>query len=81
MKAIRMFYKGIPHSVTNTDVATRSLLSHEWVEKAMEDERLSNYMAPMDTEMPDDIGMMVKDNLEWWWDIKWARTTKEDLKL
>jgi hypothetical protein len=35
MKAIRMFYKGISHSVTNTDVFTRSLLSHEWVEKAI----------------------------------------------
>ena len=81
MKAIRMFYKGISHSVTNTDVATRCLLSHEWVEKAMEDERLLNYMAPMDTEMSDEIEMMVKDNLEWWWNIKWARTTKEGLKL
>ena len=81
MKAIRMFYKGISHSVTNTDVATRGLLSHEWVEKAMEDERLLNYLAPMDTEMSDEIEMMVKDNLEWWWNIKWARTTKEGLKL
>ena len=81
MKAIRMFYKGISHSVTNTDVATRGLLSHEWVEKAMEDERLLNYMAPMDTEMSDEIEMMVKDNLEWWWNIKWARTTNEGLKL
>ena len=41
----------------------------------MEDERLLNYMAPMDTEMSDEIEMMVKDNLEWWWNIKWARTT------
>ena len=47
----------------------------------MEDERLLNYMAPMDTEMSDEIEMMVKDNLEWWWNIKWARTTKEGLKL
>ena len=38
-------------------------------------------MAPMDTEMSDEIEMMVKDNLEWWWNIKWARTTKEGLKL
>ena len=33
----------------------------------LEDERLLKYMAPMDTEMSDEIEMMVKDNLEWWW--------------
>ena len=57
------------------------LLNHEWVAKAMQDERLLNYMAPMDTEMSDDIEMMVNGNLGWWWNITYARTTKEGSKL
>ena len=57
------------------------LLSHEWIEKAMEDERLLNYMASVDTEMSDDSEMMVNGNLGWWLNITYARTTKEGSKL
>ena len=35
----------------------------------------------MDTEMSDDIVMMVNDNLEWWWNITCACTTQEGCKL
>ena len=47
----------------------------------MEDTRFLNYMAPMDTEMSDDIEMMVNGNLGSWWYITYARTTKEGSKL
>ena len=57
------------------------LLSHEWDENAMEDKRLLNYMAPIYTEMSDDIEIMVNNNLGWWWYITYARTTKEGSKL
>ena len=67
------------HKVNKMERA--DLLSHEWVEKAMQDERLLNYMAPMDTEMSDDIEMMVNGNLGWWWNITYARTTKEGSRL
>ena len=47
----------------------------------MEDKRLSDYMAPIYTEMSDDIEITVIDNLGWWWYITHARTTKEGSKL
>ena len=56
-------------------------LRHDWDENTMEDKRLLNYMAPMDTEMSDDIEMMVNGNLGSWLDITYARTTKEGSKL
>ena len=56
-------------------------LRHDWDENTMEDKRLLNYMAPMDTEMSDDIEMIVNGNLGSWLDITYARTTKEGSKL
>ena len=56
-------------------------LRHDCDENTMEDKRLLNYMAPMDTEMSDDIEMMVNGNLGSWLDITYARTTKEGSKL
>ena len=48
----------------------------------MEDKRLSDYyMAPIYTDMSDDIEITVIDNLGWWWYITHARTTKEGSKL
>ena len=67
------------HKVNKMERA--DLLNHEWVAKAMQDERLLNYMAPMDTEMSDDIEMMVNGNLGWWWNITYARITKEGSRL
>ena len=56
-------------------------LRHDWDENTMEDKRLLNYMAPMDTEMSDDIEMMVNGNLGWWWYNTYVRTTKDGSKL
>ena len=80
MKTIRLFYHGVSQRLLNTEVACRNILSHEWVEAAMDNVLLLNYEAPMEFDVSQDImiEICVKDNLEWWWNIKWQRTAADD---
>ena len=71
MKTIRLYYHGVSQRLLNTEVACRNILSHEWVEAAMDNILLLNYNAPMEFDVSEDIEIFVKDNLEWWWNIKW----------
>ena len=40
MKTIRLFYHGVSQRLLNTEVACRNILSHEWVEAAMDNVKL-----------------------------------------
>ena len=81
MKTIRLFYHGVSQRLLNTEVACRNILSHEWVEAAMDNVLLLNYEAPMEFDVSPDIEIFVKDNLEWWWNIKWQRTAADGTKV
>jgi len=80
MKTIRLFYHGVSKRLLNSEVACRNILSHEWLEAAMENDLLLNYTDPMEFDVSDDIEIFAKDNLEWWWNIKWQRTLASGLK-
>ena len=81
MKTIRLFYHGVSQRLLNTEVACRNILSHEWVEAAMDNILLLNYNAPMEFDVSEDMEIRVKDNLEWWWNIKWQRTNASGTKV
>ena len=51
MKTIRLFYHGVSQRLLNTEVACRNILSHEWVEAAMDNVLLLNYEAPMEFDV------------------------------
>ena len=42
---------------------------------------LLNYEAPMEFDVSEDIEIFVKDNLEWWWNVKGQRTTESGTKV
>ena len=81
MKTIRLFYHGVSQRLMNSEVACRNILSYEWVEAAMDNLLLLNYEGPMGFDVSDDIEIFVKDNLEWWWNVKWQRTTESGTKV